>query len=251
MKRIVLLLIASLMVFSCAGKNAGEITANELFQQGLNQFSEEDYNDAAKLFERTIMKANTPELAASAQLFLADSYFMMEDYAQAIPSYEQYLNIYGGSKEEPRVIYRLATSYYRLIPSIDRDQTNTRKALKQFEILEKKYPEFAKEKNTDKLINKLRNKLARKEMYIADFYFRIGEEEAAAARLKNIVENYKNTKVFPRAALRLSEYFIEKGKHETQAVTYLNSVLRQENGKQYLSEVSEMLDKLQKDMGSE
>lgn len=251
MRKIVILLIVSLMVFSCAGKNAGEITADELFQRGLNQFSEEDYNDAAKLFERTIMKANTPELAAKAQLFLADSYFMMEDYAQAIPSYEQYLNIYGGSKEEPRVIYRLGTSYYRLIPGIDRDQTNTRKALNEFELLQKKYPEYSKDKKADKLITKLRNKLARKEMYVADFYFRIGEEEAAAARLKNIVENYKNTKVFPRAALRLSEYFIEKGENQTQAVTYLNSVLSQENGNKYLPEVSEMLDKLQKGIGSE
>jgi len=251
MKKIVILLILSLAVFSCAGKNAGEITANELFQQGLNQFSAEDYNDAAKLFERTIMKADTPELAAKAQLFLADSYFMMKDYAQAIPSYEQYLNIYGGSKEEPRVIYRLGTSYYRLIPGIDRDQTNTRKALDKFELLKKEYPEFSKKKKADKLITKLRNKLARKEMYVADFYFRIGEEEAAAARLKSIVENYKNTKVFPRAALRLSEYFIDKGENETQAVTYLNSVLRQEDGKKYLPEVSEMLDKLQKDMSSE
>lgn len=248
MKKIVLLFIVSLMVFSCAGKNAGDIAANELFQRGLKQFSEEDYNDAAKLFERTIMKANTPELAGKAQLFLADSYFMMEDYAQAIPSYEQYLNIYGGNKEEPRVIYRLGTSYYRMIPGIDRDQTNTSKALNEFEVLKRKYPEFAKEKNTDKLITKLRNKLAKKEMYVADFYFRIGEEEAAAARLKNIVENYKNTKVFPRAALRLSEYIIKKGENETQAVTYLNSVLKQENGKKYMPEVSEMLDKLQKDM---
>lgn len=248
MRKILLLVVASFVVFSCVGKKPADISANELFQQGLSQFSEEDYNDAAKLFEKSIMKADTPELAAKAQLFLADSYFMMEDYAQAIPSYEQYLNIYEGSKEEPRVIFRLGTSYYRLIPSIDRDQTNTREALKKFELLQQEYPEFSKNKKVKSLIEKLRNRLARKEMYVADFYFRIGEDEAAESRLKNIVENYKDTKVFPRAALRLSEYFIEEGKNETLAVTYLNSVLREENGKEYLSEVSEMLDRLQKDI---
>jgi len=250
MKKILILFVSAALIFSCAGRKADEKSAEELFNYGLNKFQESDYNEAAKFFEKSIMKADTPEIAAKAQLFLADSYFMMGDFVQAIPSYEQYLNLYEGTKEEKNVIYRLGFSHYKLIQSIDRDQTNTREALKYFEILRDKFPEYAKTKGVDETITKLRNRLAQKELYIAEFYFRIGQNEAAVKRLKHLLENYEDTDVYCNAALKYSEYLIEQGKKPNVAVSYLNDVLRKRNDEEYLDRVSQILKKLKENIGT-
>lgn len=251
MKKIAILLILSSLIFSCSGKDVNKMSANELFSMGLSQFKAEDYGDASKLFEKSIMKADSPELASKAQLFLADSYFMMEDYAQAIPSYEQYLNIYEGSKSESKVIKRLATSYYRLTHNVDRDQTNTRKALKYYNKLQDKFPGYSEHNKIEKRIMKLRNKLATKEMYVADFYFRTGKDEAAAERLEYIINNYKETNVFNEAAIKFSEYLIDKDKDTDKAVKYLNTVMKREGGVKYLSRISKMLEKVKTKIGSD
>jgi|Wag4MinimDraft_13_1082653.scaffolds.fasta_scaffold00119_11 outer membrane protein assembly factor BamD len=251
MKKILILLAFVVFVVSCASKNPNEMSAEQLLSYGLNAFEQADYDEAAKYFEKSIMKADTPEIAAKAQLFLGNSYFIMGDFAQAIPSYEQYLDLYEGTKEEKRVIFRLASSYYKIIQSIDRDQSNTKEALKYFEKLRQKFPAYAHEKGVDDTIRKLRNRLAEKEMYVAEFYFRIGKDEAAEKRLKYILENYQDTEVYCKAALKYSEYLIEKGKKTNVAVAYLKNVLQQNNDKEYLERASEILKKLESNVSSE
>jgi outer membrane protein assembly factor BamD len=248
MKNKAIILIISILIIlfvGCSKKPTIKKPANVWMQEGLTYFDNEDYKEAALAFENAVMEAETPELAAKAQLFLGDSYFFREKYNEAIPSYEEYLRIYSDSKDAKFAMYRLGLCYYNQVESIDRDQTNTKKALQIFMQLKSKYPEFAKEVSLDEKIKELREYLAEKDIYIAKFYFRIGKDKAAELRLKHFMENYTDTSYFPKATLMLVEYLLENGRRD-EAVQYVGEFVDKCNNPRMFHKVERLLKKYSK-----
>lgn len=244
MKYIVITLLAALiMITGCAKPQEPNKPAKVWLKEGLTQFENEDYKDAAASFENAIKEAETPELAAKAQLFLGDSYFQMENYQEAIPSYQEYLTIYSSSLDAPKALHRIGLSYYRQLESVDRDQSNTELALESFIKLSIDYPKYSQELLLDSKVNELRDMLAEKEIYIAKFYFRINEDEAAEHHLKRFLINYKDTSLYPQAALMLGEYLLKQKDREDEGVVVLTDLLEQCHNPKMLKRISNLLKK--------
>ncbi|MEF3255749.1 MAG: outer membrane protein assembly factor BamD [Deferribacterales bacterium] len=248
--RLVSLLLVSIMVFwSCSSKDKPRRPAEEWLKEGVQYFEKKKYLKAAEALENAIIEAENPEIAAQAQLLLGDSYFFMKDYEQAIPSYKEYLNIYPDSPDARRAMYRLALSYYNQIDTVDRDQSNTEEALKLFLKIKEKYPDFAKENKIDKKITELRNMLAEKELYVAKFYIRIKEPKAAMLRLEYLVDNFKGTKSYPEGLIMLAEFYVNEPQKTQKVVELLTELAKTKDGVRYLSRISEVLTKLEKNLG--
>lgn len=232
------------MLFTgCSKKQEPYKPAEVWMKEGMMLFQDAEYKDATVAFENAIMEAESPEMAAKAQLFLGDSYFFMEDYQEAIPSYNEYLKIYYESADAPKVMHRLGLSYYNQLEAIDRDQTKTEMALNSFIRLEDDFPRYSGEQELelDSKIRELRDMLAEKDIYIAKFYFRINEDAAAEFQLRHFMDNYKDTSYYPEAAFMLGEYLFDQEGREYEAIAVLNELVGQCNNRKMLKKVGKLI----------
>ena len=215
------------------------------FEKGLKYYNAKKYRRAAENLEKAIKYADSPSLAAKAQLYLGNSYFKDKNYLEAIPSYNQFLDYYPDANEAPEVLYKLALSYYKEVNILDREQQTTIDALNAFKKLKSQYPAYASGKDVDKYINELTEKLARKELYVAEFYFRTNKDEAAENRLKYIIEHYENSKTYKKALIRYCKYLSNNKSRRQEALILLNKFLNSASENEtYAEDISEILEKL-------
>jgi len=242
----ILLIILILFIIGCSTKEEPKKPAEVWLKEGTEYFQKKKYSRAAEALENAIIEAESPELAAHAQLLLGDSYFFMKEYEQAIPSYKEFLNIYPDSSDAKRAMYRLALSYYNQVDTVDRDLENAEQALKIFEQLKVKYPDFAKENKVDKKIVVLKDLLAEKELYVARFYFRIKKPESAIKRLEYLVKNFKGTKSYPEGLIMLAENYVDKPEKAQEVANLLTELAKTKDGVKYLGRISAVLSRLEK-----
>ncbi|PLX71524.1 MAG: hypothetical protein C0602_00860 [Denitrovibrio sp.] len=245
MRKIILLLIVALLAFaSCSTKTDRTIKADESMKMGLNHFKNRNYDKAITMFENTLMEAENPEMAAKAQLFLADSYFLDKKYAEAIPAYELFIEIYGETDDAVTALLRLGLSHYALIDTIDRDMGAVEGALYAFTQLRDISPSSAREFEVNKKIVELRSLLAERELYVAKFYFRIKEPDSAEGRLLYLINNYEDTEAYGEALYLYANWLADKEGREAEAVKYYQKLIKERPDSPYVLDVARELTSL-------
>jgi outer membrane protein assembly factor BamD len=128
--------------------------------------------------------------AILAELKIADGYFNLESYTDAIFAYEEFEQLHPRNEAVPYVIFRIARSYFNQIDTIDRDQTNATKALETYRRLVQQYPTdvYAGMARSDMLA--CYQSLAGHEFYVGVFYYKDKNYNAAKVRFTAVVKNY-------------------------------------------------------------
>lgn len=245
MRKLVLLLIVAMLTFtSCSKKPERTIRAEESMKMGMDYFQRKKYSKAIPMFENTLMEAENPEMAAKAQLFLADSYFLDKSYPEAIPAYEQFLEIYGDTEDAGTAMLRLGLSHYALINSVDRDMTAVEGALGAFTKLRDYSPAFAREFELNKKIVELRGMLAERELYVAKFYFRTKQPASAEGRLLTLINKYEDSEAYGEGLYIYANWLAEQNGREAEAVKYYKKLIKERPNSPYVVDVARELTSL-------
>ena len=89
-------------------------------------------------------------------------------------------------------MYQIGMCHFNEITSIDRDQSETFKALKEFERLMARFPGSKFSFMAEKMVRECRKTLGEQEFYVGEFYFNIKEYASALRRFEKIVREYPN-----------------------------------------------------------
>jgi len=167
-------------------------SAEELAENGMEAFEDEDYHDALKAF--TTLKERYPysRYAILAELKVADAHFHREEYPEAISAYEDFIHLHPKNEVIPYVLYQIGACYYEQLLSEDRDQTPTYQAIIAFERLLKEHPESAYGSQARKRIQDCRKLLADHELYVANFYYKSKYYRAALRRFEALLAGYSD-----------------------------------------------------------
>ena len=167
-----------------------EKSAQELVQDGVDYFDEGSYRKSIAAFEQLRDWYPFSRYAILAELKIADAYFNLEAYADAIFAYESFEQLHPRNEAIPYVIYRIGRSYFNQIDTIDRDQTQATKALETYQRLVQQYPgdPYAVMAKSDTLVC-YRN-LSGHDFYVGVFYYKNKNYKAARARFVDVVERY-------------------------------------------------------------
>jgi outer membrane protein assembly factor BamD len=245
MRKIVLLIIVCMLAFvSCSKKAGPNMTAGESMKIGMEYFQRGKYEQSISYFEHTLMEAETPEMASQAQLFMADAYFLDKKYVEAIPAYEQYLEIYSNSPDAGTAMLRLGLSHYALVSTIDRDMSAVEGALDAFTKLRDRFPSYTREFELNKKIVELRSMLSARELYVAKFYYRIGSPDAGETRLKYLIANYSDTESYDEALYFYGNKLAEQDGREAEAVKYYQMLVKERPDSKYVIDVARKLTSL-------
>lgn len=202
-----LVLSFSLLVISCASKRPqGSTEAEVLFKEAKDLISKSRYIQATEKLNAIRSQYPYSYYATHAELLQADILFSQENYAEAASAYILFRDFHPKYAELGYVIFRISESFYRQLPStFDRDLSSGVEAVKYFNELIQNYPntEYVTEAQTR--INQIEEMIEKKEIYIADFYFKTKDFEAAKARYEEILKTLKNKNEKLRILTRIDE----------------------------------------------
>lgn len=166
---------------------------------------------AAALFDEVERQHPYSPWARRAQLMSAFSYYVAQDYNQAIQSAQRFLSIHPGNKDAPYAYYLVALSYYEQISDVQRDQSITKQARTALSEVNRRFPTTEYAADARLKLDLVNDHLAGKEMEIGRFYQKSGMWLAAQLRFQNVVDEYQTTSHTPEALYRLTESSLALG----------------------------------------
>lgn len=200
----VLFLAAFVTMSGCGGKPVNENDPASLYADAEEDIKTDHYAIAIEKLRTVKNKFPYSRYATDAQLKIADIYFMQESYAEAALAYETFRDLHPKHEKTPYAMYRVAKSHYMDAPeNVARDMTPAQKALDAYQAFLRTYPAATETEEAKKDVAEVRRRLAAKELYIANFYWREEQYKAAKARYLRVVDTFGDTQPAQDAKERL------------------------------------------------
>jgi outer membrane protein assembly factor BamD len=167
-------------------------TPEGLYTRGVEAYQDGRYKRAIESFQRLREEYPLHQMAILAELGIADSFFSSEEYAEAEISYNEFINLHPTNENLPYAMYQLGMCHYNQMFSIDRDQTETKRARKEFERLIARFPGSKFSFMAEKMLRDCKQRLGEHEFYVGRFYFKRELYKAALRRFEGISRDYAN-----------------------------------------------------------
>jgi outer membrane protein assembly factor BamD len=167
-----------------------EMSAAELMSEGTVNFERGYLTEAKEAFQKVKDRYPYSKFAVAAELRMADAMYENGDYDEASEAYDEFERLHPKNPEIPYVIYQKGMCQFRQVRTIDREQGHTLKAKEEFERLVSRFPRDEYAHKARKHIRECLIFLAENEMYVANYYYRMGKYRAAMARYIYLIENY-------------------------------------------------------------
>ncbi|HET9793640.1 MAG TPA: outer membrane protein assembly factor BamD [Thermoanaerobaculia bacterium] len=201
MKRLGAILGVVAFLAACAGtKKPDKITKDllaqpkeVLFEKGKTLLAKKKLEDARKYLNFVFESYPNDPLGQKALLLVADSYFQQRGstgFLEARYRYRDFVTRYPSAPDRDFALYRYALCYDKEHETPDRDQTNTREAISQYETLLRESPGSAYASDAKKRVGSLKDVLAEHEFGVGYFYLRKGDPSAALGRFRWAGERY-------------------------------------------------------------
>ena len=184
---------------------------NTLYSLAKRRLDQRNYLSAAKIFDEVERQHPYSVWARRAQLMSAFSYYMAQEYPDAISSAQRFLTIHPGNKDAPYANYLIAMSHYQQIEDDNPDQGTTQQAADSFGELIRPYPQSRYAADARLKLDLINDHLAGKEMEAGRFYQRQGNWLAATIRFRTVIDKYQTTTHTPEALERLVESYLALG----------------------------------------
>jgi outer membrane protein assembly factor BamD len=183
-------------------------TPDGLYQQGVAYYQDGSYKKSSEVFQRLKEEYPLSKFAIMAEMGIADSHFSDKEYAEAELVYAEFINLHPTNENLPYAMYQLALCHFNQISSIDRDQSETIKALRDFERLAARFPDSKFAFLAEKMIRECKKTMGDKEFYVGEFYFNTKKYRAALRRFEKVAREYPNVGL----DYKVSYYLIETRK---------------------------------------
>ncbi len=175
-KSLLVLSIILLFLPSCTKKAVKPVdNPGDLYVQGVEQMKKKKWDNAVADFAKVRESFPFDPIAVVAQIKQGDAYFEKKDYQLAGGTYEDFVNSYPDDENAAYALHRLGECYEKQALTVERDQAITLKAIERFTFLKNRYPASPYAKDADAHIAALTQKLAAREFYVGEFYYRIGQ----------------------------------------------------------------------------
>lgn len=202
--RSVVLVLAAMFIWACAGKEAAKDDPEAQFQLAEEAFNDEHYLLALDRYREIKNRFPYHSRATDSDLRIADTYFAQESYIEAASAYEIFKELHPANPKSDYVQYQIAMSFYNQVPSSSaRDLGAAYRAIDAFEVLRQRYPRSEYSIKAGNLILECRHKLAEHEEYVADFYFRRNHYLSASYRYTALLSEFSKMGYDEEALYRL------------------------------------------------
>ncbi|MBI3544772.1 MAG: outer membrane protein assembly factor BamD [Deltaproteobacteria bacterium] len=237
-------LVAAMQLAACSGKKVDEGNPQELFKDAEEDIHDKRYQMALDKLKGLKNKFPYSHLATQAKLRIADVYFDEESFIEAAAAYESFRDMHPKHEKADYVLFRIGESYFNQLPGgVDRDLGPAGKSIDAYRELLNLYPKSQYVGEATKHLSEATERLAGKEKYIADFYYRQEQFDSAAGRYEKMTTRFPNTSSEQYAYWRWGQSLIRDQKQDEAKHVYRVYLTRYPTGT-YAKDVGDWLDKV-------
>ena len=172
-------------------RTSGDTVA--ILKKGNEYYDKGDYMKAQTMYDLIISSIRGRQDAEKVYYRYAYTHYYLEKYVSGNYYFEQFSKTYPGSEFREEADYMAAYCNYKQSPTYRLSQEATNKASDEMQLFVNTYPESARVKEANKLIDEMRTKLEKKAFEEGNLYFDIHEYQAAIQTYNNVLKDFPET----------------------------------------------------------
>ena len=248
MKRLLLLL--ALTTAACSSNPPAATGPGDadkvLFDRGQAALKERSWTRARTYFAELLESYPQSPLRAEAKLAVGDSFLGENNAASYVYAQNEYREFLAFYPTNPRADYaqmQLGMVHFNQMLSPQRDQTETREAIKEFQTFVDRYPSSALLPQVKQRLREARDRLSDADLQVANFYQSIRLYHAADVRYRDILSSDPEYTRKDTLYFRLAET-LEKSDKKAEALPYYERLVREFEQSEHLEEARRRIDRL-------
>ena len=209
-----------------------------LFDRGMAELKERHWLTAREFFKQVTETYTQSPFRPDAKLAIGDTY-LGENTAEAlvlgINEFQEYLSFYPTNPRADYAQYQLGIAHHKQMRAPERDQTETRSAIREFETFVARYPNSTLMPEAQAKLRESRDRLSQSEFLVGRFYYRINWYPGAIERLQTLL------KQDPAFTNRDGVYFylgesLVKSNRQAEALPYFEKLIDEFEVSEHLAE---------------
>jgi outer membrane protein assembly factor BamD len=192
---VVVLALIALAAGACAGKKdvvpQGVLEADKfLYERGQELIGKKKWIQAREYFQRLVENYPQSTYRPEAKLGLGDTYIgedTTESLILAQNEFREFLTFYPTNARADYAQYRLGYSHFKQMRAPERDQTETREAIAEWDLFIERYPNSALMPEVKAKWREARDRLGDSEAHVGLFYYRVKWYPGAIDRYKALL----------------------------------------------------------------
>ena len=197
MIRVAIAFVALAAIAACSTRPVGPPPGSAqpdrfLFDRGNDAMQKKQWLNARSYFQQVVDSYPQSPVRPDAKLGIGDAYLGAggtESFVLAANEYREFLTFYPTNPRADYAQYRLAISHFRQMRAPERDQTETRSALKEFDVFFDRYPDSALIPEVKQEWRVARDRMSESIYRIGLHYFRRRWDPGAIDRFREVLRD--------------------------------------------------------------
>ena len=236
---------------ACGGKKsivpAGTAQPDRyLFDRGNEEVQKKHWVNARVYFQQIVDNYPQSPLRPDAKLGLGDSHLgegSSEQLVYAANEFREFLQFYPTHARADYAQYKLAMSHFKQMRAPERDQTETKEALKAFNEFFERYPTSTLTPQVRKDWREARDRLSASSFHVGLFYFRSRWYPGAIDRLREVLRDDPSYTGRDAVYFYLAEALTKTDK-KAEALPYFDRLVKEFEQSEYLGEARKRMEEL-------
>lgn len=201
MKKYSLLPYLCVLLLLCSKKNVfkGIDDPRDIFERSVEFYSKKEYSKAIEGFKKVIYSQDILDITDDAQFYLAQCYYQIKDYEQALMEFQFLADHFPESEHSEESEFMMGKIKFLQTPSPELDQEETLNALEYMRNFIEKYPDSRFKKEAEDIVKKCRKKLAQKIFNNMVLYLKMGKLSSAQVYFQILKEEYSDLSLYDKA----------------------------------------------------
>jgi outer membrane protein assembly factor BamD len=178
---------------ACSSEKVQVAPPDDLYRQATQDFVDGNYEISIQTYKYLLDHYPLDDRAEDVELRIAEAQFANGAYPEAIASYTDFQRMHPTSPRLAEVEYQIGMAYVGQMDTIDRDLNAAANAHARFESVILRFPKSDYAKRAREQLKEVREHLASRELYVAQFYVRKGNHAAARTRVGTLLVTYPET----------------------------------------------------------
>lgn len=243
--------LCSLLLFAACSSNppvtAGPGEADQiLLERGQAALKDRSWTRARTYFTELLESYPQSPLRADAKLGVGDTFLGENNsasYVYAQNEYREFLAFYPTSPKADYAQMQLGMVHFNQMLNAQRDQTETREAIKEFQAFVDRFPNSPLLPQVKQRLRESRDRLSDWDLQVGNFYLSVRLYHAADVRYRHILTSDPDYTRKDALYFRLAET-LEKSDKKAEALPYYERLVNEFEQSEHLEETRRRIDRL-------
>jgi outer membrane assembly lipoprotein YfiO len=243
------LCIALLSVAGCGTKKDVPPTGTSqvdkfLYDKGTEALEKKRWYTAREYFQRIVDNYPQSPYRPDAKIGVGDAYLgdgTIEGYTLAVAEYKEFLTFFPTHARADYAQYKLGLAHFKQMRSPQRDQTESRAAVQEFQTFLERYPNSSLLPEVQARLRESRDRVSEAEYQVGYFYYRQRWYPGAIERLRGLAKNDPGFTHRDAVYFYLAESLM-KVRLEAEALPYYDRLVKEFETSEYLVRAKQRLE---------